>query len=201
MARPPLTEDELVARYGPHLNEAPPGGWNAGLEVDRVVKTHCCFCGQQCGIMLKVHDNAVVGFEPWYEFPFNEGKLCPKGVKRYLQGSHPDRLLHPMERDPAAPGGFRAISWDQALDRVVGEIRRIQAGLRQRRLRDAVGRLADQREELPHRQVRPPRAADREPRLQRPATAWCRPAPATRRRSASTATPTRGATSRSPTWC
>ena len=99
--------EELIARYGPHLNEAPPGGWDAGLEVDRVVKTHCCFCGQQCGIKLKVHDNEVVGFEPWYEFPFNEGKLCPKGVKRYLQGSHPDRLLHPMERDPSAPGGFR----------------------------------------------------------------------------------------------
>ena len=127
MARPPLTDDELIARYGPHLNEAPPGGWNAGIEVDRVVKTHCCFCGQQCGIKLKVHDNAVVGFEPWYEFPFNEGKLCPKGVKRYLQGSHPDRLLHPMERDPAAPGGFRQTSWDHALERVVAEIRRIQA--------------------------------------------------------------------------
>ena len=126
MARPPVSEDELVARYGPHLNEAPPGGWDHGLDVDRVVKTHCCFCGQQCGIKLKVRDNAVVGFEPWYEFPFNEGKLCPKGVKRYLQGSHPDRLLHPMERDPTAPGGFRAIGWDDALDRVVGEIRRIQ---------------------------------------------------------------------------
>ena len=127
MARPPITDDELIARYGPHLNEAPPGGWNAGLEVDRVVQTHCCFCGQQCGIKLKVHDNEVVGFEPWYEFPFNEGKLCPKGVKRYLQGSHPDRLLHPMERDPSSPDGFRRISWDDALDKVVGEIRRIQA--------------------------------------------------------------------------
>ena len=106
MARPPITDDELIARYGPHLNEAPPGGWNAGLTIDKVVNTHCCFCGQQCGIKLKVHDNAVVGFEPWYEFPFNEGKLCPKGVKRYLQGSHPDRLLHPMERDDTALGGF-----------------------------------------------------------------------------------------------
>jgi anaerobic selenocysteine-containing dehydrogenase len=62
---------------------------------------------------LKVHDNEVVGFEPWYDFPFNEGKLCPKGVKRYLQGSHPDRLLHPMERDETAPGGFRTITWDR----------------------------------------------------------------------------------------
>jgi assimilatory nitrate reductase catalytic subunit len=127
MARLPVSEEELVARYGPHLNRTPPGGWDAGLEVDRVVETHCCFCGQQCGIRLKVHDNAVVGFEPWYEFPFNEGKLCPKGVKRYLQGSHPDRLLHPLARDPSAPGGFRRIGWDEALDRCVAEIRRIQA--------------------------------------------------------------------------
>ncbi len=127
MARPPLSDDELIARYGPHLNEAPPGGWDAGLEVDSVVNTHCCFCGQQCGIKLKVHDNTVVGFEPWYEFPFNEGKLCPKGVKRYLQGSHPDRLLHPLERDETAPTGFREVSWDHALDRVVAAIRTIQA--------------------------------------------------------------------------
>ena len=126
MARPPVTDAELIERYGPHLNQAPPGGWNAGIEVDRVVDTHCCFCGQQCGIKLKVHDNAVVGFEPWYDFPFNEGKLCPKGVKRYLQGSHPDRVVYPMERDESAPGGFRRVSWDHALDRVVAEIRRIQ---------------------------------------------------------------------------
>ena len=127
MARTPLSDDELIARFGPHLNQAPPGGWDADLQVDKVVETHCCFCGQQCGIKLKVHDNEVVGFEPWYDFPFNEGKLCPKGVKRYLQGSHPDRLLRPMERDTSAPGGFREVSWDQALDRVVSEIRRIQA--------------------------------------------------------------------------
>jgi assimilatory nitrate reductase catalytic subunit len=127
MARLPVSEEELIARYGPHLNEAPPGGWSADVVADRVVATHCCFCGQQCGIKLKVRDDAVVGFEPWYEFPFNEGKLCPKGVKRYLQGNHPDRLLEPLARDPDAPGGFRAVSWDDALGRVVSEIRRIQA--------------------------------------------------------------------------
>lgn len=126
MARPPVTDEELIARYGPHLNETPPGGWNAGLEIDREVETHCCFCGQQCGIKLKVKDDEVVGFEPWYDFPFNEGKLCPKGVKRYLQGNHPDRLLDPLERDPSAPGGFRKTTWDDALDRVVAEVRRIQ---------------------------------------------------------------------------
>jgi assimilatory nitrate reductase catalytic subunit len=123
MARPPISEEQLVERYGPHLNEAPPGGWNADLEIDREVKTHCCFCGQQCGIILKVHQNEVVGFEPWYEFPFNEGKLCPKGVKRYLQGNHPDRLLEPLVR---TSDGFAPAPWDDALDRVASEIRRIQ---------------------------------------------------------------------------
>jgi assimilatory nitrate reductase catalytic subunit len=47
-------------------------------------------------------------------------------VKRYLQGSHPDRLLTPLERAPDASGGFRPIGWDGALDRVVAEIRRIR---------------------------------------------------------------------------
>jgi hypothetical protein len=139
-----------------------------GLEIDKVVDTHCCFCGQQCGIKLKVHDNEVVGFEPWYDFPFNEGKLCPKGVKRYLQGSHPDRVLVPDGTRRDRPGRVPRVSWDHALDRVVSEIRRIQDDLRRRRVRDVVGCVADEREELPDRQVRPPRVAHREPRLQRP---------------------------------
>src|SRR6185295_16693163 len=37
------------------------------------------------------------------------------------------RLLEPLQRDPAAAGGFRSIGWDAALDRVVAEIRRIQS--------------------------------------------------------------------------
>lgn len=126
MARPPISTSDLIAKFGPHLNVTPPGGWDAGIEVDSEVKTHCCFCGQQCGIILKVKDDEVVGFEPWYDFPFNEGKLCPKGVKRYLQGGHPDRLLAPLERDPNASNGFSEVEWDAALDRVVSEIRRIQ---------------------------------------------------------------------------
>jgi assimilatory nitrate reductase catalytic subunit len=67
----------------------------------------------QCGIQLKVRDNKVVGFEPWEEFPFNHGMLCPKGVKRYLQGEHPDRLLTPLVRTDR---GFQAISYAEALD-------------------------------------------------------------------------------------
>jgi assimilatory nitrate reductase catalytic subunit len=65
-----------------------------------------------------------VGWEPWEDFPFNQGKLCPKGVKRYMQDEHPDRLKHPLQR--VAGKGFDPITWDAALSRVVSEIQRIQ---------------------------------------------------------------------------
>jgi assimilatory nitrate reductase catalytic subunit len=124
MAKIPLDIPELVAQFGPHASRTPADGWSTIGEPDRLVKTHCCFCGQQCGIQLKVKDNKVVGFEPWEEFPFNQGKLCPKGVKRYMQNEHPDRLTSPLQRVEGR--GFRPISWEAALDRTAREIRRIQ---------------------------------------------------------------------------
>jgi assimilatory nitrate reductase catalytic subunit len=127
MALLPASVDEIVAIFGPHLARSQGRQLDTGVVPDKVVKTHCCFCGQQCGIQLLVKDNQVIGFEPWMDFPFNTGKLCPKGVKRYLQGSHRDRLLHAYERDETAPGGFKPIEYDRAIARVAGEIGRIQS--------------------------------------------------------------------------
>jgi assimilatory nitrate reductase catalytic subunit len=116
----------ILDQFGPHLNYSQGVQLATGVEPDKLVKTHCCFCGQQCGIQLKVKDNQVIGFEPWEDFPFNQGMLCPKGVKRYLQGSHPDRLLTAYQRDPVAASGFRAMPYGQAIERVAAEINRIQ---------------------------------------------------------------------------
>src|SRR5665213_1482567 len=126
MAAIPGNERDTIERFGPHLAVMSGDRLSTSAEPDRLVKTHCCFCGQQCGIQLKVKDKEVIGFEPWMEFPFNQGMLCPNGVKRYLQGSHPDRLLTALKRDSAAPGGFSAMNYDQAIARVAGEIERIQ---------------------------------------------------------------------------
>ncbi|HEY7820391.1 MAG TPA: molybdopterin oxidoreductase family protein [Vicinamibacteria bacterium] len=125
MARASGSTLEVLERFGPRLAYSRDERLDTGIEPDRLVETHCCFCGQQCGIKLKVKDNEVVGFEPWYEFPFNQGKLCPKGVKRYLQGAHPDRLLSALERDDS-PAGFRSLSYEGAIARVASEIDRIQ---------------------------------------------------------------------------
>ncbi|HUG80033.1 MAG TPA: molybdopterin oxidoreductase family protein [Bryobacterales bacterium] len=125
MATLPVSIDRLIDDYGPHKNYPPREGFPGRDEPDAVVKTHCCFCGMQCGIQLLVKENRVVGFEPWEEFPFNEGRLCPKGVQRYLQNNHPDRLLDPLERVEGA--GFRPIAWDAAMERTAAEVQRIQS--------------------------------------------------------------------------
>ena len=78
MARLPASIPDLVAQFGPHLNREPPGGWHATGDPDRIVQTHCCFCGQQCGIQLKVKDEKIVGFEPWEEFPSTKGSCVPR---------------------------------------------------------------------------------------------------------------------------
>jgi len=117
---------DAIREFGPFRAYATDLRVDTGIEPDKVVKTHCCFCGQQCGLQLKVKDNTIIGIEPWYDFPFNQGMLCPKGVKRYLQQAHPDRLLTAYQKDAASPSGFRALPYEDGIRLVAEAIERIQ---------------------------------------------------------------------------
>ncbi|HZN68227.1 MAG TPA: hypothetical protein VFB66_23275, partial [Tepidisphaeraceae bacterium] len=75
MATLPVDDRQIIHQFGPHRNYMQGERLSTTAEPDKLVKTHCCFCGQQCGIQLKVKDNVVIGFEPWEEFPFNRGML------------------------------------------------------------------------------------------------------------------------------
>src|SRR2546423_8645 len=116
--------EQIIKTFGPHLHDAPHDGWRADRVIDRVVPTHCPYCGVQCGMNLLVEQTHVVGFEPRYDFPVNEGRLCPKGVTAYLQVHHPDRLLYPLIK---RNGMFERASWDEALDLVVTKFKALQA--------------------------------------------------------------------------
>ena len=113
MAATPAADSDITDKFGPHLAYAIGSDPRAAAEPDRLVKTHCCFCGQQCGIQLKVKGNQVVGFEPWEEFPFNRGMLCPKGVKRTCRDRTPTDCSAPIEREPNARSGFIAVPYNR----------------------------------------------------------------------------------------
>ncbi len=67
-------------------------------------------------------------------FPTNRGGLCQKGWTSTELLNHKDRLHTPLIRDRRG-GSLRAASWEEALDRVVFEIRAAQ----ERYGKDAVG--------------------------------------------------------------
>ena len=115
--------DRIVEQFGPHLHDAPIDGWQADRVIEKVVPTHCPYCGMQCGMKLLVENNHVVGLEPRYDFPVNQGRLCPKGVTAYLQTHHPDRLLHPLIK---RNGNFERATWEEAFDLVVSKFKDLQ---------------------------------------------------------------------------
>lgn len=99
---------------------------------ETLVKTHCSYCGMQCGMNLRVNtvSNKIVGVEPRYDWPVTLGKMCPKGVTAYQQTNHTDRLLKPLIRDDATlkgtKEGFREASWEEAYDLIITKFKELQ---------------------------------------------------------------------------
>ncbi len=92
---------------------------------EELISTHCCFCGMQCGMNIRVNkeDQRVLGVEPRYDFPMNGGRLCPKGVSAYRQAEHEERIMTPLIRKN---GKLEKATWDEALDLIVSKIQEIQ---------------------------------------------------------------------------
>ena len=78
-------------------------------------------------MLVTVEDGRAVHVDGDPEHPLTAGFLCGK-VSNYLDRVYAqDRLLHPLVRDGAkGEGRFRQVSWDEALDRVAGELGRVR---------------------------------------------------------------------------
>jgi assimilatory nitrate reductase catalytic subunit len=109
------------------FHSASPEQWQSNEDIDKYVPTHCCYCGVQCGMYLKVDGGKVVGVEPRYDFPLNQGMLCPKGATAYQTVNHPDRLTSPLMRRGGKGSPLEPVSWDEALDTIARRFREIQA--------------------------------------------------------------------------
>src|SRR5690348_16753128 len=100
--------------------------WKSDEQIERYVPTHCCYCGVQCGMYLKVAGGKVVGVEPREDFPLNHGMLCPKGATAYQTVNHPDRLTYPLMRRGGKNSPLERASWDEVLDTIAQRFRAIQ---------------------------------------------------------------------------
>lgn len=110
-----------------HAGDHAPNRWRSDEVIDRYVPTHCCYCGVQCGMYLKVARGRVVGVEPREDFPLNHGMLCPKGSTAYQTVHHPDRLTRPLMRRHGKNSPLEPASWDEALDTIARRFQALQA--------------------------------------------------------------------------
>jgi len=91
--------------------------------TDKIIKTDCILCVWGCGINAYVEDGRLVKVEGMTEHPLNQGVLCPRGKHLVDYVYSPDRLKYPMKK---AKGGWKRISWDEALDTIAGKLQRIK---------------------------------------------------------------------------
>jgi len=87
------------------------------------VDTVCPFCGCGCSICLEVKDNRVIRARPGLGSSVNHGTFCVKGCYGYDFVHNSERLTSPLLN---SDGDFQEVSWEQALDFVATEVKRIK---------------------------------------------------------------------------
>ena len=103
----------------------------AGQPGETVVTSTCGHnCGGRCVVNAHVVGDRIVRISTdprrWTpELP--PLHACVRGFGQAERVHHPDRLTHPLRRvGPRGAGQWAPISWDEALDTVAGELRRVR---------------------------------------------------------------------------
>ncbi|MEV1065434.1 molybdopterin oxidoreductase family protein [Streptomyces sp. NPDC050263] len=86
--------------------------------------THCPYCALQCGMALSPLPTGGVEVVERTDFPVNRGALCGKGRTAPAVLAPGVRLTSPLVR--SAGGELVPAGWDEALDRIAGELGRIR---------------------------------------------------------------------------
>jgi anaerobic selenocysteine-containing dehydrogenase len=101
----------------------------ASLPVDDVVRTTCSpNCTGSCGQLAFVRDGKIVKIQQAADYPdpVYSPRGCMKGLSFHLQMYGPDRVQTPLIRTgERGSGEFREATWEEALDLVASELKRI----------------------------------------------------------------------------
>jgi anaerobic dimethyl sulfoxide reductase subunit A len=113
-----------------------PGGQAgpAAPALEKMIRTGCPShnCGGRCLLRVYVRDGAIVRIDgddrPGDTTDDPQLRPCIRGRAYRRRQDHPDRLKYPLKRVGKRGGDeFQRISWDEALDKIASEFRRIRA--------------------------------------------------------------------------
>ena len=94
----------------------------AGTEAG-TVRTFCRICEPSCGLVAHVEMGRLTKLTPDRDHPVTKGFACHKGLAAVDLHHDPDRLDHPMLRDP--DGSWRTTDWPTALTHTAGRLQAI----------------------------------------------------------------------------
>ncbi len=95
-----------------------------GKKVEQWTRTTCPYCGTGCEMLAGTHESKLVQVKPVMDAPVNKGHLCVKGRYAFEFVHAEDRVTKPMVREN---GGWRAVSWEEAINFTAARMRRILA--------------------------------------------------------------------------
>lgn len=84
----------------------------------------CNLCEAMCGIEITVKDNKIHSIRGDKNDPFSQGHICPKAVALQDLYYDKDRIKQPLRRTDT---GWETISWEEAFDEVISQIKNIQS--------------------------------------------------------------------------
>ncbi|MCR4419299.1 MAG: molybdopterin-dependent oxidoreductase [Clostridia bacterium] len=91
--------------------------------ASKTVISDCMLCVWDCGIKARVEDGRLVEVQGLPEHPISKGYICPRGANLPEYVYSPNRLLYPMRR---TDGGWRRVSWDEALDFTAEQLAKVK---------------------------------------------------------------------------
>ncbi|MFC2045717.1 molybdopterin-dependent oxidoreductase, partial [Chloroflexota bacterium] len=99
-----------------------------GMQVVRSTARTGPGCHEGCGVLLYTKDGKLVKVEGNPDFPFSQGRLCPRCLALPEVVYHPDRLKYPLKRvGERGEGKWQRITWQEALDTVADKLGNLRA--------------------------------------------------------------------------
>lgn len=101
------------------------------LKDDCWIPSSCQLCYNTCSILAHRVDGVVIKVEGNPKSVVGKGRLCGKGVSGLMTHYDPHRLTKPLRRTTKEKGigidpGWKEISWDEALDEIVGVLKKVR---------------------------------------------------------------------------